>query len=145
MFLKKKSDLRVDLLCFFCFQFEFINNIWHFSNISFSFNNITFLFYLQFWLFDLLPPANEKTTVEGEGRFCGPDLQTYGCLPPIRVLSCWHPRCWSCERRGTHVKSKSLKLSSCKVCFIRDRELKRVVLIILAFVKNKFLVALNLQ
>jgi hypothetical protein len=80
MFLKKKSDLRVDLLCFFFFQFEFIKNIWHFSNISFSFNNITFLFYLQFWLFDLLPPANEKTTVEGEGRFCGPDLQTYGCL-----------------------------------------------------------------
>ena len=86
MFLKKKSDLRVDLLCFFCFQFEFINNIWHFSNIAFSFNNITFLFYWQFWLFDLLPPASEKTTVEGEERFCGPDLQTYGCLPPIRVL-----------------------------------------------------------
>ncbi len=49
MSLKKKSDLRVDLLCFlFFFQFEFVNNIWHFSNISFSFNNINFLFYLQF-------------------------------------------------------------------------------------------------
>ncbi len=68
------------------FQFDFVNNIWHFANIAFSFNNITFLFYLQFWLFDLLPPASEKTTVEGEGRFCGPDLQTYGCLPPFRVL-----------------------------------------------------------
>jgi hypothetical protein len=77
---------RLAMFFVFFFQFEFINNIWHFSNISFSFNNITFLFYWQFWLFDLLPPASEKTTVEGEERICGPDLQTYGCLPPIRVL-----------------------------------------------------------
>jgi hypothetical protein len=55
------------------------------------------------------------------------------------------------EEHMSTVKSKSLKLSNCKVCFIRDRGKKRnewlkgVILIILAFVKNKFLVALNLQ